>query len=76
MQEFTGGRVIHDPEIDQWTDLDGYAAQIAALDAVVSISNTTIDVAGMMGVPTVHVRDDNLSCAVWPRSGPSPGIPI
>ena len=75
MQEFTGGRVIHDPEIDQWTDLDGYAAQIAALDAVVSISNTTIDVAGMMGVPTVHVRDDNLSSAVWPRSGPSPWYP-
>jgi hypothetical protein len=75
VQELTGGRVIHDPEIDQWTDLDGYAAQIAALDAVVSISNTTIDVAGMMGVPTVHVRDDNLSSAVWPRSGPSPWYP-
>jgi hypothetical protein len=75
MREVTGGRVIHDPEIDQWTDLDGYAAQIAALDAVVSISNTTIDVAGMMGVPTVHVRDDNLSSAVWPRSGPSPWYP-
>jgi hypothetical protein len=75
MREITGGRVIHDPEIDQWTDLDGYAAQIAALDAVVSISNTTIDVAGMMGVPTVHVRDDNLSSAVWPRSGPSPWYP-
>jgi hypothetical protein len=75
MQEITGGHVIHDPEIDQWTDLDGYAAQIAALDAVVSISNTTIDVAGMMGVPTVHVRDDNLSSAVWPRSGPSPWYP-
>ena len=75
MQELTGGRVIHDPEIDQWTDLDGYAAQIAALDAVVSISNTTIDVAGMMGVPTAHVRDDNLSSAVWPRSGPSPWYP-
>jgi hypothetical protein len=75
MREITGGRVIHDPEIDQWTNLDGYAAQIAALDAVVSISNTTIDVAGMMGVPTVHVRDDNLSSAVWPRSGPSPWYP-
>ena len=75
MQEFTGGRVIHDPEIDQWTDLDGYAAQIAALDAVVSISNTTIDMAGMLGVPTVHIRDDNLSSAIWPRSGPSPWYP-
>jgi hypothetical protein len=69
-----GGRIIHDAEIDQMVDLDGFAAQIAALDAVVSISNTTIDMAGMLGMPTVHVRDD-IPSAVWPRSGPSPWYP-
>jgi len=73
LREF-GGRVINDTEIDQRVDLDGFAAQIAALDAVVSISNTTIDMAGMLGVPTVHVRDDKPS-AIWPRSGPSPWYP-
>ena len=35
-----GGRVIHDTEIEQLVDLDGFAAQIAALDAAVSINNT------------------------------------
>jgi len=60
-----GGRVINDTEIDHRVDLDGFAAQIAALDAVVSISNTTIDMAGMLGVPTVHVRDNKPS-AIWP----------
>ena len=75
LRELTGGRVIHDTEINQLVDLDGFAAQIAALDGVVSISNTTIDMAGMLGVPTVHIRDDNLSSAIWPRSGPSPWYP-
>ena len=74
LQELADGRVIHDAEIDQLVDLDGFAAQIAALDAVVSISNTTIDMAGMLGVPTVHIRDDKAS-AIWPQSGQSPWYP-
>jgi hypothetical protein len=75
LQELAGGRIIRDPSIDQIVDLDGFAAQIAALDAVVAISNTTIDMAGMLDVPTVHIRDDNLSSAIWPRSGPTPIYP-
>jgi hypothetical protein len=75
LRELTGGRVIHDTEINQLVDLDGFAAQIAALDGLISISNTTIDMAGMLGVPTVHIRDDKLSSAIWPRSGPSPWYP-
>jgi hypothetical protein len=30
LRELTGGRVIHDTEINQLVDLDGFAAQIAA----------------------------------------------
>ena len=74
LQELAGGRVIHDTEINQLVDLDGFAAQIAALDAVVSISNTTIDMAGMLDAPTVHIRDDK-SSQIWPLSGPSPWYP-
>lgn len=66
--------MINDTEIDQLLDLDGFAAQIAALDAVVSISNTTIDMAGMLGTPTLHIRDDK-SSQMWPLSGPSPWYP-
>lgn len=74
LQGLTGGRVIHDTDIDQLADLDGFAAQIAALDAVVSISNTTIDMAGMLDAPTLHIRG-NKSTAIWPQSGPSPWYP-
>jgi len=74
LEDLASGRVIRDTEIDQFADLDGFAAQIAALDGVVSISNTTIDIAGMLGVPTVHVRDDKFS-RTWPPSGPSSWYP-
>jgi hypothetical protein len=74
LRDLAGDRVIHDPEIDQLTDLDGFAAQIAALDAIVSVSNTTIDMAGMMGRPTLHIRNDKAS-EIWPREGSSPWYP-
>jgi tetratricopeptide (TPR) repeat protein len=48
------GCAIHvDAEIDQMIDLDGFAAQIAALDRIVSVSNTTIHMAGALGVDTI-----------------------
>jgi hypothetical protein len=74
LDRLAGGRMIYDAEIDQIADMDGFAAQISALDAVVSISNTTIDTAGMLGVPTLHIRPDKPS-AIWPSSGPSPWYP-
>jgi tetratricopeptide (TPR) repeat protein len=46
-----GARIIDDPEIDQLRDLDGVAAQIAAMDHVVTISNTTAHLAGALGRP-------------------------
>lgn len=46
------GIVIHqDAGIDAMRDLDGLAAQVAALDAVVSSSNSTVHIAGALGVP-------------------------
>ena len=74
LHELAGGRVIDDPEIDQLVDLDGFAAQVSALDAVVSVSNTTIDMAGMLGMPTLHIRGDKGS-QIWPPAGPSPWYP-
>jgi len=44
--------VIHDwPDADPLNDLDGLAAQIAALDLVISIDNCTVHMAGAVGVP-------------------------
>jgi len=45
------GADIHgDAAIDQLKDLDAFAAQIAALDHAVSVSNTTVHMAGALGV--------------------------
>ncbi|HYD65500.1 tetratricopeptide repeat protein [Azospirillum sp.] len=46
-----GVEILHDPAVDPLRDLDGFAAQVAAMDLVVSIANTTIHTAGALGVP-------------------------
>jgi tetratricopeptide (TPR) repeat protein len=43
--------LLFDEMIDQFTDMDGFAAQVAALDLVITIDNTTAHVAGALGVP-------------------------
>jgi tetratricopeptide (TPR) repeat protein len=46
------GRILTDLSIDPLGDMDTPAAQIAAMDAVVSIQNSTVHLAGALGVPT------------------------
>ena len=50
--------VFHDPYVDQFLDMDMFAAQVAACDAVYTISNTTSHVAGALGVPAVVLMSD------------------
>jgi len=46
------GITIHDWEdADPLTDLDNFAAQIAALDLVISVDNSTVHMTGALGVP-------------------------
>lgn len=45
-------RILLDRSIDPLSDLDGFASQVAATDAVVTTSNTTAHMAGALGVPT------------------------
>jgi tetratricopeptide (TPR) repeat protein len=49
----SGINIDADPAIDPIKDMDGFAAQVAAMDAVVTIQNTTLYVAGGVGVPTL-----------------------
>jgi hypothetical protein len=51
-------RVIVDDTIDQMSDMDDFAAQVAALDGVITIINTLTNVAAALNVPTVVLRDD------------------
>jgi len=73
--EETGVSVIHDERVDQMADLDAFAAQVAAMDVVVSVSNTTVHMAGALGVPTwVMLQHVPLSCWMLERED-SPWYP-
>ena len=47
----TGISIYQDEEIDSLQSLDDFASQIAALDLVISTSNTTVHMAGALGKP-------------------------
>lgn len=47
-----GAEVWRDPDVDPLRDLDAAAAQAAALDLVITTSNTTAHLSGALGVPT------------------------
>jgi hypothetical protein len=57
--------IIDDTSVDQLTNMDRFAAQIASLDAVVTISNTSAHLTGALGVPMIIIIDDNFR-RIWP----------
>ncbi len=46
-----GVQIATDPRVNSAGDLDVFAAQVAAMDLTISVSNTTVHVAGAMGRP-------------------------
>jgi tetratricopeptide (TPR) repeat protein len=71
----TGSALVHDDSIDQMADLDAFAAQVAAMDLVITVSNTTAHFAGALGVPTwVMVHAAPLPCWLLERED-SPWYP-
>lgn len=46
-----GIKIIHDPEVDPLVDMEASAAQVAAMDIVVSTTNAGVHTAGAIGVP-------------------------
>ncbi len=63
LQQAAPGRVVQDESVDQLVDMDRFASQLGALDAIVTISNTGAHLAGGMGLPVYIIRDD------WFRRG-------
>jgi len=53
LQQRHGITLQHCDDIDNFNDLDGLAALIEACDVVVSVSNTTVHLAGALGKPTL-----------------------
>ncbi|MCH8827942.1 MAG: tetratricopeptide repeat protein [Planctomycetes bacterium] len=50
-REKTGTKISDWDDADPLTDLDDFAAEIRALDLVISIDNSTVHLAGALGVP-------------------------
>ncbi|MDH1010613.1 hypothetical protein N5J43_12170 [Pseudomonas nicosulfuronedens] len=50
--QILGLNIHHDPSVDPLTSMDAQANQLAALDTVLSIDNTTVHLAGALGIPT------------------------
>lgn len=44
--------ILVDRTVDQLSDMDRFAAQVAAMDLVITIDNSTAHLAGALGVPT------------------------
>ena len=63
-----GYQVHIDQDCDPLTDLDGAAAQLAALDELVSVSNASVHMAGALGVRT-HVLLSKRPVWHWFREG-------
>jgi hypothetical protein len=58
-------RLIVDSTVDQLVDMDRFASQIAALDLVITISNSGAHLSGALGQRMILVRDD-LFRRDWP----------
>lgn len=61
----TGITVHHDSSVDSLKNLDGFAAQVAAMDLVISTSNTTVHFAGALGVPVWTLLPKGGDALLW-----------
>lgn len=52
LREEHGVEIYIDPEVNSMLDMDRFAAQVAAIDVVISVDNSTVHVAGALGKST------------------------
>lgn len=60
-----GGSLLHDDTVDPLADLDAFAAQVGALDGVITTSNATAHFAGGLGVETQLLLQSNIWDLPW-----------
>lgn len=63
-EEMGQHKVYRDSEVNQMWDMESFAAQVAALDGVISISNTALHVAGALGVKSLGLLSRG-GCRNW-----------
>lgn len=66
---FPNLNVFRDEEVNQFKDMDSYAAQVAACDSVVTICNTTSHMAGALGIPAAVLMADQGLTWYWFEEG-------
>ncbi len=64
VKDALGVDVFHDTEVDPLKDMDAFFAQVAAMDLVITTSNTTVHVAGSLNVPTWLLLPSGSAC-LW-----------
>lgn len=70
LKQAYGVELLADPAINQMKDLDAFAAQVAAMDMVISTSNTTAHMAAALGKPTLVLLHHGISPHwYWTRDG-------
>ena len=65
VREVCGAEFIIDETVDALGDMDAVAAQIAALDLVISVSNTAAHVAGALNVPVWNIVPSYNASGMW-----------
>lgn len=65
LQRATGITVHQDDSINPLQDLDGFAAQVAAMDLVISTSNSTVHFAGALEVPVWMLLPRGGGALLW-----------
>lgn len=75
ISRLSGKHIVSSGCVDQFIDLEGFAAQVASVDLVVTISNTTAHMAGALGIPCIVLLDDLFHLS-WPvNSSTTPFYP-
>jgi hypothetical protein len=64
VKEKLGVDIVQDPEVDPMKNMDDFFAQVAAMDLVITTSNTTVHAAGSQNVPAWLALNKGLS-ALW-----------
>jgi hypothetical protein len=65
LEQLAHQKIVPSGSINQLRDLDGFAAQVASVDYVLCISNTTAHMAGALGIPTTVLLDTH-NHLTWP----------
>lgn len=64
VKQVLGINIVLDPEVNPLGSMDDFFAQVAAMDLVITTSNTTVHVAGSLNIPTSLLLPSGLA-SLW-----------